>query len=127
MFNYFSECPTFRRYYGQKILCSEGLMFRGYTCLEGSMFRRSYVQKVLCSEGPKFSSSYVQKSHKQRRSTYGAKTQCKKERFLGKLRCKSTTLTAQLGSYCCLPLLVSVKIQSFRKMKALFIGHKIDY
>ena len=39
----------------QKVLCSEGSMFkRSYIqkvlCSEGSMFRRFYVQKVLCSE-----------------------------------------------------------------------------
>ena len=38
----------FRRFYIQKVLCSEG-----------PMFRRSYIQKVLCSEGPIF--RYIQK------------------------------------------------------------------
>ena len=38
----------FRRFYIQKVLCSEG-----------SIFRRSYVQKVQCSEGPIF--RYIQK------------------------------------------------------------------
>ena len=36
--------------YVQKVLCSEG-----------PMFRRFYVQKVLCSEGPMFRRFYVQK------------------------------------------------------------------
>ena len=45
--------------YVQKVLCSEGSMFRRsfvqkVLCSEGSMFRRSYIQKVLCSEGPMF-------------------------------------------------------------------------
>ena len=45
----------FKRFYVQKVLCSEG-----------SIFRRSYVQKVLCSEnicskGPIFRRFYVQK------------------------------------------------------------------
>ena len=41
--------------YVQKVLCSEGSMFRKY------LFRRFYVQKVLYSEGPMFKRSYVQK------------------------------------------------------------------
>ena len=40
----------FRRFYVQKVLCSEG-----------SMFRRSFIQKVLCSEGSIFRRFYVQK------------------------------------------------------------------
>ena len=44
------DCPMFRRFYVQKVLCSENI------CSKGSMFRRSYIQKVLCSEGPMFSS-----------------------------------------------------------------------
>ena len=49
----------FRRFYVQKVLCSEGSMFRRsfvqkVLCLEGSMFRRFYIQKLLCSEGPMF-------------------------------------------------------------------------
>ena len=57
--------------YVQKVLCSEGSMFRKYLFKrfyvqkvlysEGSMFRRSYVQKVLISEGLMFRRSYVQK------------------------------------------------------------------
>ena len=38
----------FRRFYVQKVLCSENI------CSKGSMFRRFYIQKVLCSEGPMF-------------------------------------------------------------------------
>ena len=62
----------FRRFYIQKVLCSEGSMFRRshiqkVLCSEGPMFRkklfkRSYIhdiQKVLCSEGPIF--RYIQK------------------------------------------------------------------
>ena len=59
----------FRRFYVQKVLCSEniclkGSMFRRFyiqevLCSEGSMFRRSYIQKVLCSEGPLF--RYIEK------------------------------------------------------------------
>ena len=64
----------FRRFYVQKVLCSEnicskGSMFRRFNiqkvlCSEGPMFRkklfkRAYIQKVLCSEGPIF--RYVQK------------------------------------------------------------------
>ena len=65
------DCPMFRRFYVQKVLCSEnictkGSMFRRFyyqkvLCSEGSMFRRSYIQKVLYSEGPIFRRSYVQK------------------------------------------------------------------
>ena len=52
--------------YVQKVLCSEGPMFRRFyvqkvLCSEGSMFRRFYVQKVLYSEGSMFRRSYVQK------------------------------------------------------------------
>ena len=43
----------FRRSYVQKVLYSEGPMFRKY------LFKRSYIQKVLCSEGPIF--RYIQK------------------------------------------------------------------
>ena len=55
-----SEGPMFRRFYVQKVLCSEGSMFRGFYVQkvlysEGSMFRRSYVQKYL------FRRPYVQK------------------------------------------------------------------
>ena len=56
------DCPMFRRFYVQKVLCSENI------CSKGSMFRRFYIQKVLCSEGPRlcsegpiFRRSYVQK------------------------------------------------------------------
>ena len=55
----------------QKVLCSEGSMFRKYLFKrfyvqkvlysEGPMFRRFYVQKVLSLEGPMFRRSYVQK------------------------------------------------------------------
>ena len=44
-----------RRFYVQKVLCSENI------CSKGSMFRRFYIQKVLCSEGSMFRSSYIQK------------------------------------------------------------------
>ena len=49
----------FRRFYVQKVLCSEGSKLRRsfvqkVLCSEGSMFRRFYIQKVLCSEGPMF-------------------------------------------------------------------------
>ena len=52
--------------YVQKVLCSEGPMFRRFyvqkvLCSEGSMFRKFYVQKVLYSEGSMFRRSYVQK------------------------------------------------------------------
>ena len=43
----------FRRFYVQKVLCSENI------CSEGSMFRRLYIQKVLCSEGPMFKRFYI--------------------------------------------------------------------
>ena len=54
------DCPMFRRFYVQKVLCSENI------CLKGSMFRRFYIQKVQCSEGPMFRKylfkrSYIQK------------------------------------------------------------------
>ena len=49
------DCPMFRRFYVQKVLCSENI------CSKGSMFRRFYIQKVLCSEGPMFRRSYIQK------------------------------------------------------------------
>ena len=49
------DCPMFRRFYVQKVLCSENI------CSKGSMFRRFYIQKVLCSEGPIFRRSYIQK------------------------------------------------------------------
>ena len=44
----------FRRFYVQKVLCSENI------CSKGSMFRRFYIQKVLCSEGSMFRRSYIQ-------------------------------------------------------------------
>ena len=52
--------------YVQKVLCSDGPMFRRFyvqkvLCSEGSMFRRFYVQKVLYSEGSMLRRSYVQK------------------------------------------------------------------
>ena len=40
--------------YVQKVLCSEGSMFRKY------LFKRFYVQKALYSEGPRFRRFYVQ-------------------------------------------------------------------
>ena len=56
------DCPMFRRFYVQKVLCSEnicskGPIFQKVLCSEGPMFgkylfKRSYIQKVLCSEGP---------------------------------------------------------------------------
>ena len=49
------DCPMFRRFYVQKVLCSENI------CSKGSVFRRFYIQKVLCSEGPMFRRFYVQK------------------------------------------------------------------
>ena len=49
------DCPMLRRFYVQKVLCSENI------CSKGSMFRRFYIQKVLCSEGPMFRRSYIQK------------------------------------------------------------------
>ena len=49
------DCPMFRRFYVQKVLCSENI------CSKGSMFNRFYIQKVLCSEGPMFRRSYIQK------------------------------------------------------------------
>ena len=65
------DCPMFRRFYVQKVLCSEkncskGFMLRRYyiqkvLCSEGPMFRSSYIQKVLCSEGPMLRRSFVQK------------------------------------------------------------------
>ena len=53
-----SEGSMFRRFYVQKVLCSEGPMFgRFYVqkvlCSEGSMFRRSWFRNI-CSEGPMF-------------------------------------------------------------------------
>ena len=45
----------FRRFYIQKVICSENI------CSKGSMFRRFYIQKVLCSEGSMFRRSYIQK------------------------------------------------------------------
>ena len=52
--------------YVQKLLCSEGPMFRRFyvqkvLCSEGPMFRRFYDQKALYSEGSMFRKSYVQK------------------------------------------------------------------
>ena len=44
----------FRRFYVQKVLCSENIYSKG------SMFRRFYIQKVLCSEGSMFRRSYIQ-------------------------------------------------------------------
>ena len=51
----------FRRFYVQKVLCTEGPMFRRFYVQkvlysEGSMFRRSYAQKYL------FRRSYVEKA-----------------------------------------------------------------
>ena len=49
-------CGRFRlQLYVQKVLCSEGPMFRRFYvqkvfCSEGPIFRRFHVQKVLCSE-----------------------------------------------------------------------------
>ena len=45
----------YRRSYIQKVLCSEGPMFRKY------LFRRSFVQMVSYSKDPMFRKSYVQK------------------------------------------------------------------
>ena len=66
----------FRRFYVQKVLCSEnicskGSMFRRFyiqkvLCSEGSMFRRSYIQKVLCSEGPMFRKKLFKRSYIQK-------------------------------------------------------------
>ena len=58
--HYVGYSSMFRRFYVQKVLCSEGPMFRRFYVQkvlysEGSMFRRSYVQKYL------FRRSYVQK------------------------------------------------------------------
>ena len=50
----------FRRFYAQKVLCSENI------CSKGSMFRRSYFQKVLCSEGPVFRGSTFRRSYVQK-------------------------------------------------------------
>ena len=50
-----SDWPMFRRFYVQKVLCSENI------CSKGSMFRRFYIQKVLCSEGSMFRRFYIQK------------------------------------------------------------------
>ena len=55
-----SEGSKFRRSYIQKVLCSEGPMFRK-KCSKGPIFRRFYVQKVLCSDI--FRWSYIQKIH----------------------------------------------------------------
>ena len=55
VFSVYGDCPMFRRFYVQKVLCSE------HICSKGSMFRRFYIQKVLCSEGPMFRRSYIQK------------------------------------------------------------------
>ena len=70
------DCPMFRRFYIQKVLCSEniyskGSMFRRFyiqkvLCSEGSMFRRSYIQKVLCSEGPMFRKKLFKRSYIQK-------------------------------------------------------------
>ena len=70
------DCPMFRRFYVQKVLCSEnicskGSMFRRFyvqkvLCSEGSMFRRLYVQKVLCSEGPMFRKTLFKRSYSQK-------------------------------------------------------------
>ena len=51
-----SEGPIFRRSYVQKVLCSEknyskGLIFRRFyvqKVLNSDIFRRSYIQKILC-------------------------------------------------------------------------------
>ena len=45
----------FERSHIQKVLCSEGHIFRKY------LFRRSYAQMVSYSEGPMFIRSYAQK------------------------------------------------------------------
>ena len=70
------DCPMFKRFYVQKVLCSEnicskGSMFRRFyiqkvLCSEGSMFRRSYIQKVLCSEGPMFRKKLFKRSYIQK-------------------------------------------------------------
>ena len=54
------DCPMFRRFYVQKVLCSENI------CSKGSMFRRSYIQKVLCSEGPMFRKTLFKRSYIQK-------------------------------------------------------------
>ena len=66
----------FRRFYVQKVLCSEnicskGSMFRRFyiqkvLCSKGSMFRRSYIQKVLCSKGPMFRKKLFKRSYIQK-------------------------------------------------------------
>ena len=48
-----SEGSIFRRFYVQKVLCSEK------NCSKGPIFRRFYVQKVLYSD--LFRRSYIQK------------------------------------------------------------------
>ena len=49
------DCPISRSSYIQKVLCSEGPMFRKY------LFRWSFIQKVLCLEGSIFKRSCIQK------------------------------------------------------------------
>ena len=70
------DCSMFRRFYVQKVLCSEniyskGSMFRRFyiqkvLCSEGPIFRRSYIQKVLCSEGPMFRKTLFKRSYTQK-------------------------------------------------------------
>ena len=47
-----SEGPIFRRSYVQKVLCSENICSKGSICSEGPIFR--YIQKVLYSENSLF-------------------------------------------------------------------------
>ena len=64
VFSVYGDCPMFRRFYVQKVLCSENI------CSKSSMFRRFYIQKVLCSEGPMFRRSYIQKVRPMFRRSY---------------------------------------------------------
>ena len=71
----------FRRPYIQKVICSEGPIFRK------KMFKRSYIQKVLCSEGSIF--RYIQKVLYSENSLFhvGKKLHLS---VSGKLQCKIT-------------------------------------
>ena len=90
-------CQERLQLYVQKVLSSEGPMFRRFYvlkvfCSEGSMFRRLYVQKVLYSEDSMFRRSYVQK-YLFRRSMfrkYGCQFQLGTQRFRG---VESTSMT----------------------------------
>ena len=85
-----SEGSMFRRSYIQKVLCSEGLMFRK------KLFKRSYIQKVLYSEGPIF--RYIQKVLYSENSLFYVEKNLHLS-VSGKLQCKITNHRLSFSSF----------------------------